>query len=348
MKVLHLLPHAGGGIGSVLMGWLEADKVNNHRVICLDSLNNKVKSFLHINRMPWAEEAQNHIGVIWVNMEQADIIVLHFWDHPMLAELISNPLPACRLAFWCHKFYSIPPKILSYPDQFIFTAPWKVFDRIPNIKMMRKELPFKIIKSTGNMERFLKLEKVACEGFNIGYVGTVDFKKVSAEFLLTLHKIGLAIPNARFTIVGEDHISDKIRFPWASDKERYIFTGKVDDIAPYLATMDVFGYPLQPDHYGTSEIVLGEAMAAGLPVVCMDNPAERLIVQEGVTGFLCKTEQEYVDNIEHLFHKPVLRRWMGWQAREAARKMYNINDMVDSWNRVFDQMMNEPKKEHSL
>jgi glycosyltransferase involved in cell wall biosynthesis len=204
------------------------------------------------------------------------------------------------------------------------------------------------IKSTGNMERFLNLEKVEHEVFNVGYAGTVDFKKVSAEFLLTLHKIGLAIPNTQFTIVGKDYISDKIRFPWVLDKERYVFTGKVDDITPYLATMDVFGYPLRPNHYGTSEIVLGEAMAAGLPVVCMDNPAERLIVQEGVTGFLCKTEQEYVENIEHLYHKSNLRKWMGNNAREAAREMYNIDNMVDSWNQIFEQMMEEPKKEHSL
>jgi hypothetical protein len=39
---------------------------------------------------------------------------------------------------------------------------------------------------------------------------------------------------------------------------------------------------------------------------------------------------------------------MGNNAREAAREMYNIDNMVDSWNQIFEQMMEEPKKEHSL
>jgi glycosyltransferase involved in cell wall biosynthesis len=109
--------------------------------------------------------------------------------------------------------------------------------------------------------------------------------------------------------------------------------------------MDVFGYPLRSDHYGTCEQVIGEAMASGLSVVCMDNPCERTIIEEGVAGFLCKDEQEYIDNIEHLYYKPELRNFMGKNSRQAAVGIYNIKNMITAWDATFKDIMQKPKKE---
>jgi glycosyltransferase involved in cell wall biosynthesis len=109
--------------------------------------------------------------------------------------------------------------------------------------------------------------------------------------------------------------------------------------------MDVFGYPLRPDHYGTCEQALGEAMCAGVVPVVINNPCERMIVKEGVTGFLCKNEEEYIDNIVHLYHKPHLRKHMGQMARASAEGQYDIEVMIDAWNWQFENIMEEPKKE---
>jgi glycosyltransferase involved in cell wall biosynthesis len=222
----------------------------------------------------------------------------------------------------------MPSNILLYPDLCIGTS-------------LIQNMLDGCIKSTGNMQRFLELKPIDHGKFNVGYAGTIHPKKIHPMIFDACRQISEKIP-VEFTFIGD--VYEKYNL----SKFKFNLPGKVDDIAPYLAAMDVFGYPLRPDHYGTSEIVLGEAMAAGLPIVCMDNPCERLIVQEGLTGFLCKSEQEYIDNIEHLYHKPILRKWMGQNAREAAREMYNIDNMIASWNQIFEQMMEEPKKEHSL
>ena len=55
--------------------------------------------------------------------------------------------------------------------------------------------------------------------------------------------------------------------------------GKIPDIKPYLSKFDVFAYPLNPNHYGTAEQVLQEAMAAGIVPVVMNNPAEKILVK---------------------------------------------------------------------
>jgi glycosyltransferase involved in cell wall biosynthesis len=326
MKILHITPHLGGGVGTVITDWMGKVDPEDHAICCLDYANpkaaNKVVDLgidLYDNR---------HIGFDGINLDKFDIILIHFWDHPMLIELISQQLPPCRLVFWCHKNYSMPSNILLYPDLCIGTS-------------LIQNMLDGCIKSTGNMQRFLELKPIDHGKFNVGYAGTIHPKKIHPMIFDACRQISEKIP-VKFTFYGE--VYDK----YDLSKFDFDLLGKVDDIAPYLATMDVFGYPLRLDHYGTSEIVLGEAMAAGLPVVCMDNPCERLIVQEGLTGFLCKSKQEYIDNIEHLYHKPVLRKWMGQNAREAASEMYNIDNMVARWNQIFDQMMNDPKKEHSL
>jgi glycosyltransferase involved in cell wall biosynthesis len=330
MRILHILPHAGGGIGTVLMAWLGGDKKNDHVILCLDSLNEKVKIFLANKHIPWAEEVRGHFGVAWINIEQSDIIICHFWDHPMLAELIASQLPPCRLAFWCHKNYDIPDTVKKYPDLLVGTSP---IQGLPQY-----------VWSTGNMDRFFELQPMPHEGFNVGYVGTVDYKKLHKNFMSMCYKIGIEVQDCQFNIIGDGNINELISHVYPGNPH-FITNGKVDDVAPYLQSMDVFGYPLRPDHYGTCEQVIGEAMAAGLPVVAMDNPCERTIIQEGVTGFMCKSEEEYIDNIVHLYHKPNLRKWMGQNAREAAMTKYNVDNMADQWNYIFELMMAEPKKE---
>jgi glycosyltransferase involved in cell wall biosynthesis len=306
------------------MAWME--KVDSHgvEIICLDG-NNKKRLDKLSSMGILAGDVHPHNIAIMIEINDADIVICHWWDHPTLATLISLQLPPCRLAFWCHKNYNIPDTVKKYPDLLVGTSP---IQGLPQY-----------VWSTGNMDKFFDLQPTPHEGFNVGYVGTVDSKKINNNFPHICNKIRDEV-GAEFTVIGG---IGNIPSYWL--EEELYFTGKVDDVAPYLQSMDVFGYPLRPDHYGTCEQVIGEAMAAGLPVVAMDNPCERTIIKEGVTGFLCKSEEEYIDNIVHLYHKPQLRKWMGQNAREAAMAIYNVDNMVKQWDYIFELMMNEPKKE---
>jgi len=329
MKILHITGNLGGGVGTVVCDWMEKINSNNHRIICLDYINKKAYNHLRDSGIEHRGGCRNN-ALIPVCIEQSDIVIFHFWDHPMLAELIASQLPPCRLVFWVHKNYSIPDVIKKYPDLLVGTSP---IQGLPQY-----------VWSTGNMDRFFELQPVEHEGFNVGYVGTVDYKKLHKNFISMCYKIGIEIQDCQFNIIGDGNINELIHHVYPGNPH-FITNGKVDDVTPYLQSMDVFGYPLRPDHYGTCEQVIGEAMAAGLPVVAMNNACEREIIQEGVTGFLCNSEQEYIDNIVHLYHKPQLRKWMGQNAREYAMHRYDIQTMVNQWDYIFELMMNEPKKE---
>lgn len=313
MKVLHITPHLGGGVGTVIMDWIEKDKSQDHEVWCLDFINEKaikrnLPIYTYIDETP---------------LRDADIVLVHYWDHPMLVELFSRTLPESRMAFWCHKNYPVSAQESMYPDKFIGTSPVQNHSEY--------------IWSTGNMDRFLAIEPKPHEGFNIG---TVLSKKMDLENTMKLFlKIKKSIPDSRFTLLGEPPQINPC-YP------EFTFHGKVDDVAPYLAEMDVFAYPLRPDHYGTCEIALGEAMCAGVVPVVMDNPAEKLIVENCKSGIIAWDERSFLLGMKCL-HEPGFLKGMPGECRARAKELYSINNMIESWNKVFDEMMQKPKTERS-
>jgi L-malate glycosyltransferase len=337
MKILHITPHLGQGVGTVVTGWMEKIDPRKQTVISLDFMNTKAASKLSKLGIDW----YSSVGLqeIELYIKHSDIVLVHYWQHPMLMEFLKQELPPCRLVFWCHRNDPLIMEHVNYPDKFIVTS------------RVIGDGKYDVIWSTGGIDRFLNLKPIEHETFTIGYVGTIDLKKMHSKIFEMCRDIEYREPNVKFSFVGK--VSNELNSTayngnFGTGNYGYGFYGKVDDVLPYFASMDVFGYPLRPDHYGTSEQVLGEAMASGVVPVCMDNPTERLIIKEGVTGFLCKTEQEYIDNIVHLYHKPELRKWMGENARNYARIIYNLDTMLDKWENVFNLLMKEPKRGHRL
>lgn len=329
MKILHISAHLGGGVGTVIRGWIDNDKNNEHAVLCMESANQKTKEWSAVNDIALGWDLQDNPSELRGMMAFADVVVVHYWQHPTIFELLKLDLPLCRMVFWCHRNDETIKEHVNYPDMFIVTSPV-----IGNGR-------YDVIWSTGGIEKFLKIEPVVHEGFNVGYVGTIHPKKIHPMIFDACRQIKEKIP-AKFIFCGD--VYEK----YGLHKFDFNLAGQVDNVLPYFAEMDVFGYPLRPDHYGTSEQVLGEAMAAGVVPVCMDNPTERLIIKEGVTGFLCKNEQEYIDNIVYLYHKPELRKWMSNNCRDSAVKLYSIDTMIKKWNNVFEYLMAKPKREHKL
>jgi hypothetical protein len=89
--------------------------------------------------------------------------------------------------------------------------------------------------------------------------------------------------------------------------ERVVFRGETFEPAAALSGADVFFYPLQPDHYGTAENALIEAMSIGLVPVVLNNAAERAIVRDGETGFIAGSIEQAASLLEMLLSSPETR-----------------------------------------
>jgi glycosyltransferase involved in cell wall biosynthesis len=335
ISVLHITPHLGGGVGTVLMAWMKKECSEelrrrrrlqqvefDHSLLSLDSINEKVKT--ELTRLKIRHGSTKNRNALSDLITISDIVVVHYWDSPSLEGLLSKPLPPCRLVFWCHKNYDIPKEAREYPDVFVGTSP---------IQKCRH------IRSTGDIEDYLAIKPAMHARFTVGYVGWVDYRKMHPRFFGMCEKYRPA-SEAMFIVCGENKTSDL-----GTSNMRLL--GHVDDIKPWLAQFDVFGYPLRRDHFGTCEQVLGEAMAAGVPPVVFNNPCESQIVDDSINGFVVKNENEYLLALQFLHDYPAIRNMMSHNARHRARELYNIEKMVQSWDDLFHELMEKPKNEKS-
>ncbi|HEC98961.1 MAG TPA: glycosyltransferase [Proteobacteria bacterium] len=349
--VLHITPHLGGGVGRVLLNYLEKVREDHnflHKILSLEYANKRALLSSQTTGFPLMDKMSfNHNGIITA-IAEADIVLIHWWNHPLLyAFLVRETLPSSRIIFWSHISgfhapYVFTKPALHYPDLFVFTSPISL--EVPEVKNLQdpRHKALRVIWSTGGVERAASVQPKPHPGFKIGYIGTVDYGKMHPGFLKMSSII--KIPDAQFVVCGgpsEKQIQEEsLQYGMA---KRFHFTGQIDDITNYLSEFDVFGYPLAPYHYGTCEQSLCESMAAGVPPVVLANRTERYMVEDGVTGMVAANEDEYALAIEELYKRPELRQQLSENARETAKRRFSIEQMVKQWEAIFREVLIFPK-----
>ncbi len=72
-------------------------------------------------------------------------------------------------------------------------------------------------------------------------------------------------------------------------------------------------------------------MATGLPAIASPVGANREIIQEGLTGFLPKSAEQWTEAIATLAGDPVRRQAMGEAARKRVEDHFSIQRAADFW-----------------
>src|ERR1700690_1948584 len=100
-SILHIVPHAGGGVGAVLRSLLTADSTRecrySHSVASLEYLNEVTRKHCDEYGIHWIDEgAMLGREDLFALLDSADIVLTHWWNHPLLMRLLSEGLPATR------------------------------------------------------------------------------------------------------------------------------------------------------------------------------------------------------------------------------------------------------------
>jgi glycosyltransferase involved in cell wall biosynthesis len=162
--------------------------------------------------------------------------------------------------------------------------------------------------------------------FRIGFVGRLSPEK-NVQFLAKLER-GLTekgFNNFSIVVVG-----DGAERRWLErNLTRAEFTGVLlnDSLAEAYANMDVFAFPSRTDTFGN---VILEALASGVPPIVMNSGGPKYLVDHGISGFVSRNEEEFIDFVSHLMSSPDQHRNMREQARTAALKR--------SWDCVFEEV----------
>lgn len=356
-EILHISAHMGGGVGKVLSGVCSlAEKQKSHfrhRILLLEQPQKKhfidlcEKNGVKVDVVLNDEHIQEE-------MRRSDFVQLEWWHHPKMAELLNNfPEIPMILIIWCHvsgcNYPALPFGFVEKPDQFIFTSEYSLENPHWNkaqIKNIEKKTI--VINSSGGFDHLNNIELFHHQGFNIGYIGTLNYSKLDREFVDMYADI--RIKEAKFIMVGDTANQEIIerRAKELDVLERFEFVGYVNNVYNELARFDIFAYPLNPKHFGTTENSLLEAMAIGLPVVVFNQSAEKYLVQHMETGLLAKNRQEFIDHIHFLYENPSERKRLGQNAKEYVRDKFSVQRTVDNLHASYAKMINSEKKVYSF
>lgn len=171
-----------------------------------------------------------------------------------------------------------------------------------------------------NKEKIKKLkEKLGLKNeIVINYVGRIA-KEKSVDVLIENHVYLAKKYGVKLLIVGSgpdlEHFKDLVKK--LKIEENVIFTGAVswEEVPYYYAISDIFTTASVTETQGLTVV---EAMASGLPVVCIDDESFKTVVIDGLNGKIFKNKRHYKKVMESLLNNKTQLKIMSKQAKITA------------------------------
>lgn len=351
-RVLHVVQSVSGGGGARAAIWLAKYSRRlggpEHRVVSLapaDAVGLEVakqNGIEILNHPTWPELREA--------MAAAEIVLVHWWNHPDMAALFRRELPPMRLALWLHVAgYHAPqvltPALIDFADLTVACSPYTyehpVFGSLP--ENVRNERTAMVLAGT-DFERLHGITSREHNGFQVGYIGTVDRVKMHADFVAMSSAV--RVPDVKFIVCGNGGTE------WLTKQTkklgshaRFEFRSPVEDIRAVLETLDVYGYPLCAETYAAAELNLQEVMFAGVPVVAFPHGGIKRLIVHGETGLLVNTPKEYAEAIEYLHQHPEERARLAANAAAFARQHWGAENAAREFNTHFTRLVAQSKRQ---
>ena len=170
-------------------------------------------------------------------------------------------------------------------------------------------------------------------------VGRLATQKRVEDLLWAIELLGHHSPAAHLLVVGDGPLrSDLETFAVQTGcRDRVRFTGHRDDVADIWAASDVAW--LASDFEGQSNSLL-EAMAAGLPVIASNIPANAELVIDGESGHLVAVGDAagFARHSRGLLDHPERGRSLGQAARTRMLETHSVQAAVDAHARLYHQL----------
>lgn len=288
-------------------------------------------------------------AAIMQEIENADIVHIHYWNHPQMQEFLRSEFPAMRLLMWFHIAGDKPPQIITqelvgYSDFAIPCNPYSY--ELPVFQNLSPEVRLKkvgMVYDAADFERVSDIQLKPHDTFNVGYIGSVSLSKMHHNYVPMSAAVN--IPNVQFIVCGsgmEDYLRQQAEELGAS--QRFDFRGYVEDIKSVIESLDIYGYPLYENTYAAGELNLQEVMYAGIPPIVFPYGGIKDLVIDNYTGLVVRSELEYKHAIEYLYHHPEERARLGQNAKEYARQIFGAENAAKSLNLIYDRLMKFPKR----
>ena len=183
---------------------------------------------------------------------------------------------------------------------------------------------------------------LASDAVVAGVIGRMSRQKGHADFVAAARSVAARLPMARFLLVGDGECRPAVvrRIAAAGLEDRFIFAGAQEDIAGWLAAMDVV---VLPSLWEGLPYVLLEAMAAGRAVVATRVGGIPDVVEDGVSGRLVppRDPEALALALAALLEDAGVRSAIGIQARLRLAGRCRLDDMVKRLESVYSGGLSE-------
>lgn len=184
----------------------------------------------------------------------------------------------------------------------------------------------------------LDLELELAGAPTVAIVGRLVPQKAHERFLVAAKIVSRSVPEARFLIVGEGPRRESIErsIQAAGLEDRVRLTGQRSDAREIIARSQVLVFSSEWE--GLSIAAL-EALAAGTPVVSTDVQGMRELLAGGAGAIVPLDDgTELGRRIAALLANQAEQAEMGRAGRELIEREFSLNDMVESYERLYETL----------
>ena len=164
------------------------------------------------------------------------------------------------------------------------------------------------------------------------YVAEQNENKNQQLLVKAVSLLSERIPDIRLLVVGPDNIDGRYEALAKELSAPVSFLGRREDVPDILSVCDI--YAASSLREGLPVNIM-EAMASSLPVVAVDNRGHRALVENGLTGFITKAdENEIADKVEMILKDSAMYRKMSETAREKITA-YSTETVLSELNKIY-------------
>ena len=176
--------------------------------------------------------------------------------------------------------------------------------------------------------------------FRIVYAGGMTVQK-GIHYLLQAY-LELKLPNSELLLIGG--LTDEIKPFFKKYEGNYKWIGHKPqrELYKYYSQGSVFVTMSIQDGFG---MVISQAMACSLPVICSTNTGGEDIIRDGIDGFVIpiRDVKALKEKITYLYENPDICKAMGQSAKDRVTKGFTWDDYGDKMIKEYERILNEKK-----
>lgn len=362
MKILHITEAMGGGVANVVSLLANAQVAQGHEVCIAHSVRSDTpidqlhelfpdpitrhELFMVTEIRPFADLKSLAEIIALCKQIDPDVIHLHSSKAGVLGRVAARLLGLQNRVFYTPHGLSFLRQDVSQLKQRLFQGIEKLVASLGGTVVACSRSEANLVRQLIGHPRVTYVENSvdissipekqyladARDSVCIVTSGRICYPKAPWRFAkLAMNTKGASL---RFKWLGDGELRDQLRVNHGELPENLEVAGwlRRNDLYEELLKADIF---VLPSLWEGMPLALIEAQVIGLPCVVSDVTGCRDVVEDGVTGFVCKDDAQLLQKLQLLTGDAALRQDMGKAARKRALLRFTVERMASEIQSVY-------------